>query len=115
MSVQIDAYNKQYNTNYSCIIPCNLYSEYDHFEGDKAHFVSSLINKIHRAKINGKKRITLFGSGSDYRQFMYADDLAKIIKKVINNDITSSFNVAPSENLSIDEMANISLNILNLN
>ena len=46
---------------------------------------------------------------------MYAGDLARIIKEVINNDITDSFNVAPSENLSIDEMANISLNILNKN
>ena len=46
---------------------------------------------------------------------MYAGDLAKIIKGVIENKITDSFNVAPSENLSIDEMANISLNILNKN
>ena len=46
---------------------------------------------------------------------MYAGDLAIIIKKVLDNDITDSFNVAPSENLSIDEMANISLNILNKN
>tara|TARA_B100001094_G_C17375201_1_gene414401 strand:- start:220 stop:498 length:279 start_codon:yes stop_codon:yes gene_type:complete len=44
---------------------------------------------------------------------MYAGDLARIIKKVIDNDIINSFNVATSENLSIDEMANISLNILN--
>lgn len=112
MSVQIDAYNKQYNTNYSCIIPCNLYSEYDHFEGDKAHFVSSLINKIHRAKINGEKSITLFGSGSVYRQFMYADDLAKAISLVAFEISPFTYNVCSPENKTIKEIAEIAIKCL---
>ena len=64
---------------------------------------------------SSKETLNLLGTGKPLRQFMYAGDLSRIIKEVIDNDITNSFNVATSENLSIDEMANISLNILNKN
>jgi GDP-L-fucose synthase len=47
LAVQIEAYNKQYNTNYNYIIPCNLYSEYDNFENNKKmHFITALLKKI---------------------------------------------------------------------
>jgi GDP-L-fucose synthase len=45
---------------------------------------------------------------------MYAGDLAYIIKEIINKDITNSFNVAPTENLSIDCMTKIALEVLNV-
>jgi len=112
LAVQIDAYNKQYNTKYNYLIPCNLYSEYDNFNDEsKMHFMTALLKKIKQSD----EILSLLGTGKPLRQFMYAGDLAKIIKKVIDNDINDNFNVAPSENLSINEMANISLNILDKN
>ena len=112
LAVQVDAYNKQYDTKYNYLTPCNLYSEHDNFNNEsKMHFMTALLKKIKLSK----ETLNLLGTGKPLRQFMYAGDLARIIKEVINNDITDSFNVAPSENLSIDEMANISLNILNKN
>jgi len=109
LAVQIDSYNQQFKTNYSYLIPCNLYSEYDHFEGDKAHFLSSLINKIIIAKKTNQKSINLFGSGNPLRQFMYAEDLAKAIKLTINEDINFNYNIATSENRSIFDIAQIAL------
>ena len=112
LAVQIDAYNKQYGTKYNYLIPCNLYSEHDNFNNEsKMHFMTALLKKIK----SSKETLNLLGTGKPLRQFMYAGDLARIIKGVIKNKITDSFNVAPSENLSIDEMENISLNILNKN
>ena len=112
MAVQINAYNKQYGTKYNYLIPCNLYSEHDNFSNEiKMHFMTALLKKIKMSK----GELNLLGTGKPLRQFMYAGDLAKVIKEVINNDITNSFNVATPENLSIDEMANISLNVLNKN
>ena len=112
LAVQIDAYNKQYSTKYNYLIPCNLYSEYDNFNNEsKMHFMTALLKKIK----SSKETLNLLGTGKPLRQFMYAGDLARIIKEVIDKDITNSFNVATSENLSIDKMANISLNILNKN
>ena len=112
LAVQIDAYNKQYKTKYNYLTPCNLYSEYDNFNNEsKMHFMTALLKKIK----NSHEILNLLGTGKPLRQFMYAGDLARIIKEIIDRDITDSFNVATTENLSINEMANISLNVLGKN
>ena len=116
LSVGIDAYNKQHGTNWNYLIPCNLYGEYDHFEDpEKCHFITALIRKIIDAENNGEENITLFGTGSPLRQFMHASDLARVIKIVIENDITESFNVATPEENSIKDMATITLDALDKN
>lgn len=112
LAVQIDAYNQQYGTKYNYLIPCNLYSEYDNFDNeDKMHFITALLHKIK----NSKGVIELLGDGTPLRQFMYAGDLAQVIKEVINKEITESFNVACPENLCINEMAEIALKELGFN
>jgi len=108
LAVQIDAYNQQYGTKYQYLIPCNLYGKYDKY-GDNSHFIAALIKKIHNAKINNHNEITLFGDGTPLRQFMHSDDLAYIIKYCLENNIYSNMNVATSENLTINEMAQIAL------
>lgn len=108
LAVQIDAYNKEYKTNYQYLTPCNLYGPNDKF-GDNSHFVAALIKKIHQAKINGDDKITLFGDGLPLRQFMHSDDLAKVIKTCLEEEIYESFNVATEENISIDEITKIAL------
>ena len=108
LAVQIEAYNKQYGTTYQYLTPCNLYGEYDKF-GENSHFIAALIKKIHIAKTTKADHITLFGSGTPLRQFMYSGDLANIIKTCLDEEIYESFNVATEENLSIREMAKIAL------
>jgi GDP-L-fucose synthase len=115
LGVQIDTYNKQYNTKYNYFIPCNLYSEHDHFVGDKSHYVSSLIHKIALAKKQNKDFITLFGSGKPLRQFMYAEDFAQAIYLSIKNDIIRNLNIVPNELYSIEEIAKIALEACNAN
>jgi len=107
LAVQIDAYNKQFGTKYNYLIPCNLYGDYDNMHDEsKMHFITALLNKIRNSK---DKSLHLLGTGKPLRQFMYAGDLADIIKLVIDNDITESFNVAPDFNYSIDDMAKMAL------
>lgn len=108
MAVQIDACNQQYGTKFNYLTPCNLYGEHDKY-GDNSHFVAALIKKIIIAKKENKSILSLFGSGTPIRQFLYAGDFAKIIKSCVDNDITESFNVATPENYSIDEIAKIAL------
>ena len=107
LAVQIDAYNKQFGTKYNYLIPCNLYGDYDNMHDEsKMHFITALLNKIRNSK---DKTLHLLGTGKPLRQFMYARDLADIIKLVIDNNITESFNVAPDFNYSIDDMAKMAL------
>ena len=111
LAVQVEAYNKQYGTNYSYLIPSNLYSEYDNFTNElKMHFITALLHKIK----NSKGTIELLGDGTPLRQFMYAGDFAGVIKETIDKNITESFNVACPENYSIDKMARICLEELGL-
>mgnify|MGYP001167877064 FL=1 len=111
MAIQIDAYRKKYNSNFSYLIPCNLYGEFDKFDEVQGHFVGALINKILIAKKNNHKSIKLFGDGTPLRQFMHAKDLAFIIKEVVNKDIKENFNVGNQENYSILKIAQIALSV----
>lgn len=71
-----EAYNTQYGTNYVCLMPTNLYGPNDNYDLNTSHFFPALISKIHNAKINNKKKITVWGNGKAKRELMYVDDLA---------------------------------------
>ena len=81
MAAHIDSYRKQYDKKWSCLIPCNLYGEYDKYEEHHSHFESALIKKIYEAEDS----IELWGTGKPLRQFMYGGDLARVIKYIIEN------------------------------
>ena len=114
MAVQIDSYNQKFNTKYNYIIPCNLYGEFDKFDSIKGHFVGALIQKIFDAKMNKSNKITLFGDGTPFRQFMHAKDMAKLIHEMILSDRFYNMNVASHENYTIDEIAKKALKVLGL-
>lgn len=110
LAVQIKAYNKQYGTKYNYLIPCNLYSEFDNFDIEtKMHLITALLKKIK----DSDGTLNLLGTGQPLRQFMYTGDLARIIKEVIDKDITENFNVAPNINYSVHEIVKIALETLN--
>ena len=70
-----ESYNFQYNTNYKCLMPCNLYGPNDNYDLKTSHFFPALIVKALEAKKN-KKNLILWGSGKPKRELMYVDDLA---------------------------------------
>lgn len=109
LAVSIDACNKQYGTAYNYLIPSNLYGEHDRLDFEKSHFLTALIGKILHARTQGVREVRLLGTGKPLRQFLYAGDLAEVIRKCVDDDICESFNVAPDENLSIREIAELAL------
>ena len=111
MAAQIDASNKQFGTRYNYLIPSNLYGEHDKVDFAKSHFLTALIGKIVAAERNGDDRIELLGTGSPLRQFLHADDLCSVVARCVENDVCESFNVAPDENLSIREIAEIAVDV----
>ena len=105
MAVHIDSYVKQYDKKWCYLIPCNLYGEHDKYEEHHSHFVSALIKKIYEAD----NTVEIWGTGKPLRQFMHAEDLAKVIVYMIENDIVDNFNVAPDYVYSIEEMTKIGM------
>jgi|TARA_R110000796_G_scaffold125616_2_gene240146 GDP-L-fucose synthase len=105
MVTQMDSYVKEYGKKWSYLIPCNLYGEHDKYEEHHSHFVSALIKKLYDAKDS----IEIWGTGKPLRQFMYAGDLARVIKHMIDNDIVGNFNVAPKYVHSIEEITKIGM------
>ena len=105
MAVQIDSYVKQYGKKWCYLIPCNLYGEHDKYEEHHSHFVSALIKKIYESK----DTVEVWGTGKPLRQFMHAEDLARVIVYMIENDIVDNFNVAPDYVHSIEEITKIGM------
>jgi GDP-L-fucose synthase len=104
LGVQIEMF-KRLGYNYSYIIPNNLYGEFEHGEIERKHFIGALLEKIKIANQNNDDFINLMGDGTPLRQFTFAEDIAKIIKLIIDNDINENLNVGVEENLSINEIA----------
>lgn len=78
------AYNKEYGTNYISVIPPNVYGPRDHFGDEKSHVVPALIDKIHRAKVNKEQSVVIWGTGRARREFIYSEDLAEVLVKVMD-------------------------------
>jgi GDP-L-fucose synthase len=71
-----DAYNAQYGRQYVSVMPTNLYGINDNYDLENSHVLPALIRKAHEAKLRGDATLTVWGTGSPMREFLYADDLA---------------------------------------
>ena len=91
----IESFNKQYNTNYLCLMPCNLFGPNDNYDLKNSHFLPALIKKIYLAskKKKNNKIVELWGTGKPLREVLYVDEVAdacefflrKRIRKTIIN------------------------------
>ena len=112
MGCHIDITRKQ-GLNYSYITPSNLYGEFEHGDISRKHFVGALLEKIHNAKQNGDKSITLFGDGTPLRQFTFAKDVAEILNMIVTYDTKENLNISTPSNFTIDFMAREALEAAN--
>ncbi|MBF0317679.1 MAG: GDP-L-fucose synthase [Nitrospirae bacterium] len=98
-------YDQYHKTFISCM-PTNTYGENDNFDPDSSHVISALIRKMHEAKVNNLPEITLWGSGSAQREFIYVDDLADAIFWIMQNYNEKPFlNIGTGSDLPIRELA----------
>jgi GDP-L-fucose synthase len=70
------SYNRQYGTKYLAAMPTNLYGPGDNYHLQNSHVIPALLRKFHEAKVRGDASVTVWGSGSPRREFMYSDDMA---------------------------------------
>ncbi|MDA8861187.1 NAD-dependent epimerase/dehydratase family protein [bacterium] len=77
------SFNKQYKTNYKCLMPCNIFGLSDNYNLDSSHFIPAILKKFFLASKNNKI-VKLWGTGNVLREVMYADDLADAIVFFMN-------------------------------
>ena len=70
------SYNRQYGTQYLAVMPTNLYGPGDNYHPENSHVIPALIRKFHEAKINNAPTVTVWGSGTPRREFLYSEDMA---------------------------------------
>ena len=104
----IENYNIQHNTNYLCLMPCNLYGPNDNYDSNNSHFLPAILKKIYSAKINNLNSITLWGDGKPKRELMHVDDLANACLHFLKIELSENYiNVGSGYENSIKNYANI--------
>lgn len=105
------AYNRQFGTNFLCLMPTNLYGPGDNYDPQSSHVLPALIRRVHEAKTGGRDEIVVWGSGTPRRELMHVDDLASAclfaLQRLDARDIGECINVGIGTDLSIREIAEI--------
>ena len=70
------SYNRQYGTRYLAVMPTNLYGPGDNYHPENSHVIPGLIRRFHEAKERGEERVTVWGTGTPRREFLYSEDMA---------------------------------------
>jgi len=101
-----DAYRAQFGCNYISAMPTNLYGYNDNYHPQNSHVLPALIRKFHEAKQNNEPNVTIWGSGSPMREFLFADDLADACFYLMQNyDEPNLINIGTGEDLTIKDLA----------
>lgn len=101
-----EAYYDQYGRDFISVMPTNLYGLNDNYHPENSHVLPALIRRFHEAKEEGLPSVTLWGTGTPKREFLFADDLAKASVFLMENYHDREFiNIGSGEDLSIAELA----------
>ena len=68
--------NRQHGTRFVSVMPTNLYGPNDHYDLANSHVLPALIRKAHEAKVRGEAQLTVWGTGTPRREFLYSEDMA---------------------------------------
>ena len=101
-----DAYRSQYGCNYISVMPTNLYGYNDNYHPQNSHVLPALIRRFHEAKESKAAAVTIWGTGSPKREFLFADDLAEACYYLMENyDEAGLVNIGTGEDISIKDLA----------
>lgn len=104
----VQAIRKQFGKDYVSLMPTNLYGTYDNFDLKTSHVLPAMIRKFHEAKENGNAPVTLWGSGTPMREFLFVDDMAESVIFAIENELPEHlYNVGTAEDLTIKQLAEL--------
>lgn len=114
-----ESYNRQYGQShgidYRSVMPTNLYGPGDNYHPENSHVIPALIRRFHEAKVKQAPSVTIWGTGTPRREFLYVDDMASASVHVMNlpkatldahtQPMQSHINVGYGEDITIAELA----------
>ena len=110
-----ESYNRQYDVDYRSVMPTNLYGPGDNYHPENSHVIPGLILRFHEAKISCAPNVTIWGTGSPRREFLYVDDMAsasvylmqlpKAKYEQYTQPMQSHINVGSGSDVTIAELA----------
>jgi GDP-L-fucose synthase len=100
------AIRKQFGKDYVSLMPTNLYGTHDNFDLNTSHVLPAMMRKFHEAKENNHAAVTLWGSGTPMREFLFVDDMAEAVVFALENRLPDYlYNVGTGEDLTIKQLA----------
>lgn len=101
-----ESYKRQYGCNFISAMPTNLYGPNDNYNLNNSHVLPALIRKFHEAKMNHVPEVVMWGTGSPYREFLHADDLADALFFLMENYEGETFvNCGSGVEITIKDLA----------
>jgi len=120
-----ESYNRQYGTHYRSAMPTNLYGPGDNFHSENSHVIPALMRRIHEAKRNESKSVSIWGSGNAMREFLHVDDMAAACLHIMQMDeatylkntepMLSHINVGTGIDVTIRELAETLAEVVGFN
>jgi len=100
------AIRKQFNKDYVSLMPTNLYGSHDNFDLNTSHVLPAMIRKFHEGKENNHAPVSLWGSGTPMREFLFVDDMAEAVVFALENQLPDYlYNVGTGKDLTIKDLA----------
>ncbi len=101
-----EAIRKQFNKDFVSFMPTNLYGSNDNFDLKTSHVLPAMLRKFHEAKENDHATVTLWGTGTPMREFLYVDDMAKAVVFAVENRLSEHlYNVGTGTDVTIKQLA----------
>lgn len=110
-----ESFNRQYGTDYRCVMPTNLYGPGDNYHPENSHVIPALMRRFHEAKRSGAEEVLIWGTGRPRREFLYVDDMAEASIYVMEasektyrentSERLSHINVGTGTDVTISEIA----------
>ncbi|MAD96952.1 MAG: GDP-fucose synthetase [Flavobacteriaceae bacterium] len=101
-----EAIRKQFGKDFVSLMPTNLYGFHDNFDLETSHVLPAMIRKFHEAKINNHSNVTLWGSGTPMREFLFVDDMARATIYALENQLPEHlYNIGTGKDITIKTLA----------
>ncbi len=101
-----ESYHHQYGCDFLSVMPTNLYGPKDNYDLQNSHVLPALIRKFHEAKLAGAPNVTIWGTGTPKREFMYSEDMAEACIHVMQTETQDRLiNIGTGKDISIKELA----------